>query len=128
LPKPIAELVVSNVSLLQRLGRDSATSFEAEAAAEGDTADDRLDTEENAEATDGGHVGTSFMNAEDFAEALKSACTQVGGDWKNAYDNVWMFGPHGSGPNLLLDRRPAGQRHLQCVLSPMLHGRAVLVG
>jgi len=116
LPQPLVALLTSNVALLQRLVREGDGSDKPSDNDQDETAADQLDKEEEAEAADGeALVNASLMRSEDFHEALKKTFAEVGGEWKDLYESVWMFGPHGSGSNILLDRRPADQRHQQCV-------------
>ncbi|KAH7100377.1 P-loop containing nucleoside triphosphate hydrolase protein, partial [Auriculariales sp. MPI-PUGE-AT-0066] len=107
LPPAVTALLISNASLLQRLGREAGSE---KAEAENELAADQLELEENAEVAGESFGNASFLNSEDFTSALKTAFDDAGGDWKDAYDAVWMFGPHSSGPNVLLDQRPTSER------------------
>ena len=43
--------------------------------------------------------------------SLDKAFKEVGGEWKDAINQIWSFGPDGCGPNILLNRIPTYTRH-----------------
>ncbi|EJD40898.1 P-loop containing nucleoside triphosphate hydrolase protein [Auricularia subglabra TFB-10046 SS5] len=96
LPEKIGKLLLENLITLQRM-REQPSNSEAPSveAAEVEMEDDNE-----------GVAQASLMRPEEFVDALKRVCEDVGGEWADAYDGLWMFGPHGAGPNVLLDRRP----------------------
>ncbi|KAK8380275.1 hypothetical protein O3P69_016707 [Scylla paramamosain] len=47
----------------------------------------------------------------ELKSSLDKAFQEAGGEWKNAINEIWSFGPDGRGPNILLNRIPAYARH-----------------
>jgi len=42
---------------------------------------------------------------EQFWDALRDKCKEVGGEWADNHNRIWAFGPQGAGSCLLIDAR-----------------------
>jgi ribosome assembly protein 1 len=136
LPKPIAEFLRDNTSVLRRLRRErvarealAASASKANAAdtlaasVDGLTLDGQvfnsvedLEAEEEEELD----VQTDVVRAptvrlEQFWPALEALCTKAGGEWTTVPQRVWAFGPHGAGSCLLVDARGVSGLATSCV-------------
>lgn len=47
----------------------------------------------------------------ELKSSLDKAFKEAGGEWQNAINEIWSFGPDGCGPNILLNRIPSYSRH-----------------
>lgn len=47
----------------------------------------------------------------ELKSSLDKAFKEAGGEWQDAINEIWSFGPDGRGPNILLNRIPAYSRH-----------------
>ncbi|KAG8798239.1 Cytoplasmic GTPase/eEF2-like protein (ribosomal biogenesis), partial [Serendipita sp. 399] len=50
------------------------------------------------------------VRAEGFWDAFAKIAEEAGGEWIKRTNSVWAFGPNRTGPNLLIDCRPEGER------------------
>ncbi|THH15351.1 hypothetical protein EW146_g5098 [Bondarzewia mesenterica] len=100
LPSSIATFIRDNLSVLKHLQSERAAAEGSAGLLDGD--------EEGQAAMSGDIVHKATVRSDEFWEALRQRCKEVGGEWTDIVDNIWAFGPHGAGECLLIDARKDG--------------------
>ncbi|KAG8929585.1 Cytoplasmic GTPase/eEF2-like protein (ribosomal biogenesis) [Tulasnella sp. 418] len=101
LPESITSFLLSNVSIIKRLHRQSQGNQFKKST----TGDDLDDPEGEAqEVIDGEVVRQPTVKLENFWTTLEELFKSAGSEWAGVVDRIWSFGPHRIGPNILVDK------------------------
>ncbi|KAG8886635.1 Cytoplasmic GTPase/eEF2-like protein (ribosomal biogenesis) [Tulasnella sp. 331] len=100
LPQTVADFLLSNVSILKRLHREGHAQSRKGGKVHAVPTEEYL-TENTANDE---IARQATVRPEEFFEALDKLSKDAGGQWVDIADNVWAFGPHHVGPNVLVDR------------------------
>ncbi|CAG7853063.1 Ribosome assembly protein 1; AltName: Full=EF-2 like GTPase; AltName: Full=Elongation factor-like 1 [Serendipita indica DSM 11827] len=106
MPDALTEYLQQNHSIIARLEREMHDRVNG--VQQQDSRDE--DTEEELAIAHGELFHKPTVKPEDFWTTFTDIAKKAGGEWAKRASHVWAFGPNRTGPNLLLDCRPEGER------------------
>ncbi|KAF9013346.1 P-loop containing nucleoside triphosphate hydrolase protein [Cyathus striatus] len=97
LPAPILKFLQHNILILKKLEHDRKVEQTGK----------EIPEEEDEDTIDvyGDIIQKPTVKPEEFWDALKALCKEVGGEWEGIIDRIWAFGPQRAGGCLLIDVR-----------------------
>lgn len=103
IPAPLLEFIVNNMVIVKRLQQDHKTQQEGK-----DSEAQGQEEEENVADRYGDIALQPSVKPEQFWDAFRDKCKDIGGEWEGITDRVWVFGPQNEGGCLLIDGRKPG--------------------
>ncbi|KAJ7069984.1 translation elongation factor 2 [Mycena amicta] len=100
IPRPILDFILQNLAALKSLQQTGRGSVEEEDV-----------NDEQANIIDGTVVRKPTVQPEEFWDALQEKCEEVGGEWTDAVDRIWSFGPQSAGGCVLVESRKSATGH-----------------
>lgn len=103
LPSSILEFLLDNLAILRRMQLDRKAG-EADPSNNVEAEDEDAGRDEDYD-VQGEYIKKPTVKAEEFWNALAEKCKAAGGEWADAVDKIWAFGPQRMGTCLLMDAR-----------------------
>jgi ribosome assembly protein 1 len=100
LPRVILDFILHNLATLKILQQERKGGVDSEGTDAGMAEED----------LDGPNIGGNIVRKptvkpEQFWDALRDKCREVGGEWADISEQIWAFGPQNAGGCILVDSR-----------------------
>ncbi|KXN88123.1 Ribosome assembly protein 1 [Leucoagaricus sp. SymC.cos] len=98
IPASLLEFILDNTTTLKKLQHDRKSWQEGKS-------EEEEEEEESVADRYGDIIRKPSVKPDQFWNAFRDKCKEIGGEWEDITDNVWAFGPQRAGGCLLIDAR-----------------------